>query len=602
MTTFFSSTGRLAARLGKVFYRFPLAILFAIAGTIAALILNIRDNPIPDALWMRLLLCSVLGLVFSISFRLVIEKRKPGKQWRLFLFFILILLLAGYFFSLPGRLQGTVWYRFFLMAAFGHLLVAVAPFIRNTSVADFWYYNKTLFLTFLRAVLYSAVLFAGICIAVFAVNELFDLHIPDEIYFRIWIVMAGIVNTTIFLAGIPSLEESTTTYIYPKGLKIFTGFVLIPLVSLYVVILLIYELKIIFQAEWPNGWVSNLVIAFAVSGILSLLLIYPIRKDRGNQWIVWYGRCYYLALIPLTVLLFFAIGIRINDYGFTEERFLVLVTGIWLAFIVCYFIFSKKGNIKVIPFSLMVCIVISLIFITPVCLSSQQKRLQKILIKNDLLENNYIRQVDKPLSFSTGKNITSIIQYLYKNHGVSAVQPFFKADLSKIKPSVGSYRLTDSALHTVGMEAVWYNRQVWDKNGRSYFSLSIKNSFLVETAGYDYYLSGHLLHASANSTADNWVLNKGSLIAKLHKKDTLVLKYDTQILIRIPLDSFFHRVIRQYAYNRTSPALNNDLICSGENTKIKVKLILQNLNGYAEGDNIDYNELSVRFNYLIRIK
>ena len=46
---------------------------------------------------------------------------------------------------------------------------------------------------------------------------------------RLWIVIAGVFETWFFLAGVPkNLEELDESDDYPKGLKIFTQYVLLP--------------------------------------------------------------------------------------------------------------------------------------------------------------------------------------------------------------------------------------------------------------------------------------------------------------------------------------------------------------------------------------
>ena len=50
---------------------------------------------------------------------------------------------------------------------------------------------------------FSGVLFVGIAIALGALDKLFGVDIEPETYLRIWIVVAFVVNTWIFLATVP---------------------------------------------------------------------------------------------------------------------------------------------------------------------------------------------------------------------------------------------------------------------------------------------------------------------------------------------------------------------------------------------------------------
>lgn len=584
----------------KMVRRFPIAFLCAFVGTFAALQETFAVQEWNDPFWIRILLCAGLGLVFGIFIRIYTETKSKKEPLRSILNIVLLLLLVVYFFTLSKPLLTGDWYRFILLAALGHLLVSLAPFLKKGYVNGFWHYNKTLFLRFLTSALYSAVLFAGICIAIVALNELFNLNIEDEIYFRIWLLITGIFNTCIFLAGVPEdplqLNEET---LYPKGLKIFTQFILIPLVSIYVIILLAYELKIILQWELPCGWVANLIIAFAVFGILSLLLVFPVRKDLENKWITIYSKVFYWILLPLIVLLFIAIGKRISSYGFTEERFWVLATGIWLLFMAIYFIWGKKENIKIIPASLTVVILVTLLVATPVCIQSQQSRLKKILSKNNILKNGKITPPMSPLSLNDRQEITSIIHYLYKVHGRASVQPFFNTDLSQFSATINAYDFTDSTLSTVGIETASTLSRFSDSDSTARFSFYSRQTFHIKTTGYDHYLSGSYL-TIANQSENTWHWEDTTLSAKLYTGE-IILKINEKPVITIPIDSLIKKAGYKYGDNNVSYN-SNEVSLVAENGQIKVKLIIRSMNGEMNKDQVNYKKLNIRLNYLIKFK
>ena len=81
----------------------------------------------------------------------------------------------------------------------------------------------------------------------------------------------------------------------------------------------------------PSGWIGYLVSSVAALGILSLLLVHPIKERKENGWIRTYGRWFYLALVPSIVMLLLAIWQRIAQYGITEKRYFLIVLSLWLA-------------------------------------------------------------------------------------------------------------------------------------------------------------------------------------------------------------------------------------------------------------------------------
>ena len=65
-----------------------------------------------------------------------------------------------------------------------------------------------------------------------------------------------------------------------------------------------------------------------------------------------FSKWFYFLLVPLLGLLFWAILYRVNLYGFTHERYYVLLLSIWLTVVVAYFIINKQPKIKFIPISM----------------------------------------------------------------------------------------------------------------------------------------------------------------------------------------------------------------------------------------------------------
>ncbi|MCH6574797.1 MAG: DUF4153 domain-containing protein, partial [Bacteroidetes bacterium] len=160
-------------------------------------------------------------------------------------------LLAIYYFSLPENPESPEYHlqRFLLLAVSFHFLVAFIPFIGGKQIQGFWQYNKSLFLRFFTSALYSAVLYIGLTIALAAMDYLFGVDIIWKSYMKLWIVIASVFQTWVFLAGVPAnLNALNDLQEYPRGLKVLAQYILLPLVALYFLILITYEFKIIF--EW----------------------------------------------------------------------------------------------------------------------------------------------------------------------------------------------------------------------------------------------------------------------------------------------------------------------------------------------------------------
>ena len=400
--------------------RFPLETLATFIGTIYSLIIIHSLEQKTEQFNIKIIICSSLCLVLFLSLSLYFESKKT-KPWIRFASSLFIGgLIAAFVFNLSEKITFIEGLQLFVLSITLHLLVSFVGFIsKKYDQEQFWEFNKQLFIRIITGGIYSSVLYIGLAVAITAITKLFNVEFYKEIYGDLFIIIAGIFNTIFFLAGVPESNntDSPLKLSYPKGLKNFTQFVLLPLISLYLVILLCYETKILITLSLPLGWVSYLVLIFAIFGILSFLLIHPIAKETGNLWMRTFSRWFYFLLVPLLGLLFWAILYRVNLYGFTHERYFVLLLSIWLTVVVAYFIFNKQSKIIFIPISM--CLFGLLSIAGPQSADSISKGSQLSRFEN------YMKVIEnKKLTFEQEKDLSSIIDFLEENYGVNSLLPY----------------------------------------------------------------------------------------------------------------------------------------------------------------------------------
>jgi hypothetical protein len=437
------SLSRMVDEAGRVVRRFPLTLLCALvlcATCIYSIQLPYNDKTAHDWL-IPLLSAAGLGLTLTLSAALAGERYGWAGWKRLLIQAAAVALLGLWYVLCPPELT-LIWGLRLLLLLLGlHLLVAVVPYLpelrRHADTPGFWRYNETLFLRILTAGLYSGVLYVGCALALLAVEQLFDVKLPNHTYHYLFVVLGTVFNTWFFLAGVPhnfaALEQEAP---YPKGLKLFTQFVLLPLVVLYLAILYAYLARILVLQTLPKGWVSMLVLALAVAGIFALLLIHPIRDDAGNTWIRTFARWFYRALFPLLGLLAVAIGTRIRAYGITEERYFVLVLAAWLAVMATYFLLRQGRGIIWIPASL--ALIVFLAAMGPwsafaVAERSQLNQLRELATQYNLLQNGKLDAAGKrlpKLSKNVKKRVSSVFTFFADREAVQQLQPFFTASLT----------------------------------------------------------------------------------------------------------------------------------------------------------------------------
>src|SRR5690606_3825899 len=121
------------------------------------------------------------------------------------------------------------------------------------------------------------------------------------------------------------------------------------------------------------------------------------------------------------ILLILAIYKRVDDYGITESRYILISLAIWLSFITGYFIIKGQEQIRIIPISLMFIALITTFGpwgISAISKNSQQNRLEKIL--------------KEKVSPKRNNEIRNLVTYLNDKHGINSLQQFVKEDLKVI--------------------------------------------------------------------------------------------------------------------------------------------------------------------------
>jgi len=428
----------------RTFMRFPFVLVTAAVGTLAALILVNYEGPPVSSVLFNILFASILGFPLLLAFALVAEKRGWHTSTALGTQVIGVLLLIAYALSVPSDILSAPLihvHRLLMLALALSLLVATAPFAASRQLNGFWYYNKTLLQRILLAALFSVILYAGLAIALAAVDQLFGVDVPKKYYGELGVFILGIFATWFFLAGVPeNLDELEVLADYPKVLKVFGQFILSPLLLVYLVILYAYLAKITIEWSWPQGWVSGLIFGFAATGISVYLLLYPIRERAENRWIQVATRWFWIVMVPLIVVLLLAIWRRVSEYGITESRYFALELGVWLTAMVVYFLASKTKSIKVIPSS--ICVLALLTSFGPwgvfqVSERSQADRLQGLLTQHHLLANGKVQKAQGEVPSADAGQISSIVRYLHDVHGYEQIQPWFAESLKRDSAGMG---------------------------------------------------------------------------------------------------------------------------------------------------------------------
>ena len=480
----------LAGEARASFTRFPLVIISALVAAVCGVIATEAHN---EARFVRVMVTAQLGFPLFFALAAAAESNGWSRSVRIALNVIAAGALVAYHSTLPDHMAPGAITRFLQLNVGFHLLAAVLPFVRGGRHNGFWQYNRALFLRFLTALLYSAVIYLGLVLALVALDKLLGLPIPDRSYLWLVIVTVFAFNTWVFVGGVPrdiAALESVTDY--PRALKVFAQYILIPLVVIYLAILTTYLVKIVVTTVWPSGWIGWMVSSVAVVGILALLLVWPVANQIENRWVATYTRWFFIFMIPAIAMLMLAIQRRIDQYGITENRYFLAVLSVWLAAVAIYFIVSRGRRIKVIPMTL--CLVAFVTWFGPwgaysVSRRSQTGRLERILDANGMLVDGAIVKAAGDVSFDDRREISAITTYLVTHHGTKTFDRWLDVASIPRPDSTAAYgrEQDDARAMMFAMGLKYVGPWVSGPDGEGFFNYSIgPGAQLFELDGADY--------------------------------------------------------------------------------------------------------------------
>lgn len=429
------SVTRVFTDAAETFVRFPLVILNAVIGTVCALILiEFEGTPGPTILF-PILFGTIFGLPLLTGLTLLTERWKWGTSVSIAVHSAGVAAIILYALSVPMDLTDAPAFNVLRMLLFsaGALLFGISvPFLKDRNDDAMWNFCSAFVIRIITSGLFAIVLWGGIAIALAALNNLFGLEFPEKRYGELWVFIVGVFSVWFFLAGLPVQDELDKTDEYPKGLRIFSQYIVIPLLFTYFIILYLYIGKILIAWSWPHGWVSRLILGFVATGIAAMLMVHPIKQRPEHSWLQTASRWFMFAIIPLAVMLTLAVGQRVTDYGITEGRYLGFAVVVWMLLLAAYFIFSNRKSILFIPLTLGAAV--WMISVGPwgmfaVSEASQVGRLKALLTEQNILVDGTVRSEHGPVNSEAAREINALISYLSEYHGFGAIQPWFRESL-----------------------------------------------------------------------------------------------------------------------------------------------------------------------------
>ncbi|MDX1917386.1 MAG: DUF4153 domain-containing protein [Rickettsiaceae bacterium] len=406
----------------SVLLRFWLPVICAATATFLLLLkTNKIEIGISHKSWLDLLLlCGFFGYT---ALRLFTENHNIST-----LAYTLLMSAVGAFLSFFCVSPNIIQLSLLLLGVM--IILPVSPYIlddlQETRIAHF---AARLVSSTMFSFLVIIILCIGVSSALTTINDLLDIKIPSLIHSNIWVIGLALFCPILLLYRVSADVDEKTIEEYPNGLAFILSYILSPLLIVYLLILYAYIIKILITWTLPKGTVATIVLVFGITGTLIYIFSYPLRKTGGITLKLVHDYFYYALLAP-TLLLLLSITIRVNNYGITEARYLVLILTLWFFFLSAYFILSKNP-IKNSILTISTLLILSSFGPWGACHISglsQTTRLKHLLQKNNILINGTIHKISEEISSQDQKNISAIIGYLSMYHKTHLIKNWFSSD------------------------------------------------------------------------------------------------------------------------------------------------------------------------------
>lgn len=338
----------------QTWQRFPLAIVMA-ALTTAIVIGAINEvELLQHEEWARAALGLATGAVFAVAGVYFAESRPEARPLGLLLKYALPVAAVALL-----QITDTVWFVPFALPIIAILWLSVSPFTtigqgvaRDEQQNRFWIVNHQALATAAIAAGAFAIIAIGLLIIERSLSVLFGFDSAD-LFYRWLLPITGLFLSPVYwLSTLPRVSEVQASEaerpeFVGKAVGFLGQFVLVPMLLLYALILLAYTAQIVMTQSLPEGMIGWMVMGFVIVGAATWLVLYP-PFMRGKPLVRLFRQLWFwLTLVPLA-LFFFAVWVRVDTYGFTSERLLLLGGGLWALALAGLFL-ARRGDIRIIP-------------------------------------------------------------------------------------------------------------------------------------------------------------------------------------------------------------------------------------------------------------
>ena len=413
--------GRVLTGGAKAFSRFPAAMASALIVAVSASILTQLDNPNQD----RLL--SMLILAFSSTFfwgmaAAALGGRFHPRRFPFILFNILVVLGGGglftylYLIRLTGDIPGIILARIAAGGLFAFLIFLIV-IAADKGRSD---YNQAAFMVLkssMIALLYGLVIMLGLMFVAFTVENLIYDGLDEKVYMHI-AIWSGFLGIAFFLGYFPLFHRNKTdprleiAQKHPAFIEILFAYVMIPIMLILTVVLLVWAVQILIVGNWQEfGLLTTIFSAYALFGIfLSVMVSHYVQPTAR-----FFARVFPIAAIVFLAFEGYAIYRQTNLFGIKTAEYAIILIWLFTIFAALVLLFNRPPANRLIAVFAALLTILAVLPITgyqAVPVASQSRRLQTVLLKNDMIIEGQIRNAPPGISLTDRQTITDAALFL----------------------------------------------------------------------------------------------------------------------------------------------------------------------------------------------
>ncbi len=459
-------------------------------------------------------------------------------------------------------------------------------------------YNQMIFMTvksFFITVVYSLVIMLGFFFVAFAVQSLLYKDMSGNVYSYI-AILSALFGYVFFLGYFPEFKkekEITETEIkteiekgtderlekalkQPRFAEILFQNIMIPILAALTLVLFIWAVQIVITRSWPE---YNQTIAIFTTYSLVGIFLYFIVSSYNTLLVRLYKR-----IIPITTLVFLAfeaypIISRISRYGMKPAEYGIVLLWLFAAVTSVLFLILPIVRNRIPSY---VAIALIAVFVMPgigasdLSFSMQAKRLENLLVRNEMLADGKIVAGSDVPSMDR-QDITDATNYLFDQENRTA--PDW---VSTSLPNIYDF----ATVYGFAQEYYDGNKQ-GPANQTEYLYLHSEYT-PVPLEDYQYYVSRNTLENSKNvsikTTKGLYDLSWDYALADVKKgiaTPNLTVKFKGKQVLSTDLSDYESRLTAKYPLNSVNSGKGElavpveDMIFVIKGEAVQVKLVFQ---------------------------